>query len=82
LVLCKSCLERLFIAGRKRSRTPLPLYVALALSNVTLLYALFYAAGSLLLRLPSSFHDGSMLTPDARQPNEPRSELRAVEPEP
>ncbi len=47
---------------RPPSRWP---YLALSLANLLLAYALFHTLGSLLLRLPSSFHDHAELGLDA-----------------
>lgn len=56
-VLCQECLGRRVLDGSGPDGRPLLVYALSAALNLLLLTALFYAGGSLLLRLPSAFHE-------------------------
>ena len=61
-VICSSCLAFLSRAEERRhSRILLPWRIIQCIAAFTLLWAVFYMMGRLLLLVPSDFHDGTFL---------------------
>jgi len=60
-LVCAACLRAASAAASGgRAGREAPVLLALSAAGLTLLWLLFYGAGSLLILLPSSFHEGTL----------------------